>query len=168
MIRATNFLVSLVIVLSFVGESSFAQEDISQTDSVLEYKKTLDGNSNHLVYQVDTSDTPMEKLQKQRINAGLAAIDSVAQRVAAGDGDIVQFGDLHNRITQAKLEFHTEPVEKLAVLENALKTAEQMEENRIKRFNAGLSRPDDAALASMFRVEIEIQLERLKESMNRK
>ena len=122
-----------------------------------DYLDRLDTNETHEAYRVLESDEPLVKLRKRRINALMMAAGPLRQRVMDGSASVLTLGDLQKMLLDAQMEFHQTNEERVVVLDEALKSAKEIEDAAATRFEAGIGRPDSAAFASAFRIEIEIR-----------
>ncbi|MGI9518422.1 MAG: hypothetical protein ACR2NP_15310 [Pirellulaceae bacterium] len=113
-------------------------------------------------YQETADDDAETKLLKERVRAVLDAIDAKMQRVMNGEENVIFLLETQRRLVTALLDFHTEPEEIISILEKNVTLAKEIEANRKGRSEAGLSRPDDLAMAQYYRATAELQLLRAR------
>ena len=128
------------------GQDSFRIIEVSEMDA---YQETAD----------DDAET---KLLKERVRAVLGAIDAKLQRVMNGEENEIFFLETQRHLVTALLDFHTEPEKVISLLEKNVALAKAIEANRKERIEAGLSRPDDLAMAQYHRATAELQLLRAR------
>ncbi|MFT5302060.1 MAG: hypothetical protein ACI87E_002010 [Mariniblastus sp.] len=117
---------------------------------------------------LETADDGVEtRLQKAKIRARLIDV-GVKEKMASGG--IVAFAFLHDaqrHLLLSLLDFHKEPKEIISILESHVEFAKNFEADRKSRFDNGVGRPDDYALASYIRADAELQLFRARKKFNK-
>ena len=124
--------------------------------------KTLKGNADFPQYLVKESDDEITKLRKQQINAALVAFDATREQIQFGTASIMDLGPIQEKLLDAQMVFHENKAEKTAALERALQLAKQIEEQQKKRYSMGAVKYSSTAMASYFRLDVEIRLAELK------
>ncbi|MDB5309522.1 MAG: hypothetical protein JWO38_3724 [Gemmataceae bacterium] len=116
----------------------------------------------------DRADRPIRKLQKERFNARLAAAQLQAKAVQAGTGSARDVTILIVRLAENGADLEDRPADRVKWFQmrvDVLRDQEQLEEQRAK---AGASPPTDANLATATRADAEIDLLKLKDSLEGK
>ena len=147
-------LIIILAILILLANNSLAQETA--------YRKQLDGNDKYPEYKVNESDDKLVQLKKRRINALLNAYESTQMRIKFGDAEIMALGKLHEKLLDAQMDFHDNKTEKLKVLNKALQLAKDIEAQYVAMADGGSVRMNDVELASYFRLDVEIRLEKCK------
>lgn len=146
-----SFVVSLFVATSAVCK---AQENTLD--------QTLNGNADFPQYVVKETDDEITKFRKQQINAAIVAFDATRGQIQTGTASIMDLGPIQEKLLDAQMKFHKNKAEKTAALERALQLAKQIEEQQKKRYLMGAVKFSSAAMASYFRLDVQIRLAELK------
>ena len=129
----------------------------SKDDSEL-YKKIFFVDQCPPAYRFDSADDRETSLKKERIWA--AHMDLAANRKSFENGSTSIFflAPAQHRLTEALLDFHTEPQKIIEILQQQVTATRQIEENRRLRIPHGIGRPDDYQRARYARAVAEWKL----------
>ena len=118
--------------------------------------------ANDQVYRENANDDIETKLMKEKIRAAFMEIQPKKRRVLEGQDSVVFLFESQKRLIDALLEFHKEPAKVISFLELNVEIAKQMEAHKKLRYERGMGRLDDYAMAKYFRADAELRLLRAK------
>jgi hypothetical protein len=139
----------------------FAQQPGQKADTAPDLSKLLDIKP----FPVGDSDAPLLKLQKERFNARLEAARLQLQAVRAGALNTQQFNDLLTMLATNAVEVERKPEDKVRWLQMRVDVLKSQEAIARKRTEAGVENASATLLAKAARIDAEIDLLKLKESM---
>jgi hypothetical protein len=140
--------------------SDHLSDHLSDQDKVVPVKRALPKVDP--AYQDNPNDDRETRLLKERIRAAMDETAAKTERVNGGQDQVFYLLDSQLRLAEAMLDFHKEPDKIISLLEQQITAHRKIEENRKLRYENGIGRPDDYALATYFRAGAELRLLRAK------
>ena len=116
-------------------------------------------------FPVADSDAPLLKLQKERFNARLEAARLQAQAVRAGSFNTQQLNDLLAVLASNAVDVAEKPDDKVRWMEMRVEVLRSQEAIARKRAEAGAENAAASLLAKAARIDAEIDLLKLKDSL---
>jgi RNA polymerase sigma factor (sigma-70 family) len=110
----------------------------------------------------DPKDDELRKLLKERFNAALGEVQAAHERVLAGQIGAEGLFDATSRLKHAGLEVFDEPKKQIALLEQFVELAKEVERIIDLREQAGRATVEEVQRVRYFRIDAEIALLRLK------
>jgi hypothetical protein len=116
-------------------------------------------------FPIGDSDSPLLKLQKERFNARLEAARLHAQAVRVGALNTYQFNELLTALASNAVDVEQMPEEKVKWMELRVDVLKRQEEMARRRAEAGAENAAASLLAKAARIDAEIDLLKLKDSL---
>ena len=153
-----TLLLTLAVLFASPGAG---QQPAARGDTSQEISKLLDMKP----FPVGDSDAPLLKLQKERFNARLEAARLYAQAVQAGAMNTQQFYELLAVLASNAVDVEPKPEQKVKWMELRVDVLRSQEAMARKRAEVGAENASASLLAKAARIDAEIDLLRLKESL---
>lgn len=115
--------------------------------------------------ETQPGDDELTRLLKARYNEALAELDIREKHMAMGRGEFTH--EAADRLVEAGLELFTDPGERMALLEQHLTFAKQVEEQARLRFEVGAGSQEALHTARYYRLDAEIRLLRTRQEAGR-
>jgi hypothetical protein len=138
-----------------------AQQPAARDDVPPDVSKLLDVKP----FAVGDADGPLLKLQKERFNARLEAARLQAQAVRVGALNTQQLNDLLAVLASNAVDVEQQPEAKVKWMELRVTVLKIQEAMALKRVEAGAENASASLLARAARIDAEIDLLKLKESL---
>jgi len=116
-------------------------------------------------FEVGDSDAPLLKLQKERFNARLEAARLQVQAVRVGALNTQQLSELLAVLASNAVDVEQKPADKVKWMEMRVGLLKGQEEMARRRVEAGAENASASLLAKAARIDAEIDLLKLKESL---
>ena len=104
-------------------------------------------------------------MQKVRIRAAIEEIEWLSSRVKSGEENVVRLIAAKQRLNSAQLDYHSDPARIIALHEQNVAMASELETLMRERFRAGMELPDAVSRAIYFRADAELQLLRAQRDL---
>jgi len=118
--------------------------------------------------EADANDTPLRKLQKERARERATALALIRRSMEVGtwtQADFTHFIRLQSTLAENLAELMDKPADKVKCYEMRLDAANEFERVTKARVDVGAEPPQNLNLAKAARVDAEIDLLKLKESI---